>query len=329
MNSDMIQAESSAVYIPETASTVLAAQAKALVEARYTVAINRPRDLDKVRERIMANCRRIGFAEAAIYRKPIGNDKSRWPTGPSIRFAEAAIQAMGNVTVETITVYDDPEKRIVRVTVTDLEANIPYSQDVTIQKTVERKFLKQGDTPISSRKNSRGETTYLMAATDDDILNKQNALISKAIRTLGLRLVPGDLIDEGMFVCRETQAKGDADPNAAKRRLLDAFASIGVSVEQIKDYLGHNGASLNPKEREDLLAIHAAIKDGETTWGAAMEARNPPSDDGEKFAKTADLNAKAKGAAAARNPASAPLVLSPEKQNLSDLIDQIPAGDEA
>lgn len=306
MSGDLAQPETSALYIPETASTVLAAQAKALVEARYTVAINRPRDLDKVRERIMANCRRIGFAEAAIYRKPIGSDKAKWPTGPSIRFAEAAIQAMGNVTVETITVYDDPEKRIVRVTVTDLEANIPYSQDVTIQKTVERKFLKQGDTPISSRKNSRGETTYLMPATDDDILNKQNALISKAIRTLGLRLVPGDLIDEGMYVCRETQAKGDADPNAAKRRLLDAFAGIGVSVEQIKDYLGHNGATLNPKEREDLLAIHAAIKDGETTWNAVMEARNPAPPAGSPPEDLASLQAAAAATAVKRGKGEAP-----------------------
>lgn len=296
----MDENQTQAVRVVETSSTVLAAQAKAIVEARYTVAINRPRDLDRVRERILSNCRRMGFAMAAIYRKPIGKDSSKWPTGPSIRFAEAAIQAMGNVTVETITVYDDTERRIVRVAVTDLESNIPYSQDVTIQKTVERKFLKQGDTPISSRKNSYNETTYLLAATDDDILNKQNALISKAIRTLGLRLVPGDLIDEGLAVCRKTQADGDSDPNAAKRRVIDAFGSIGVTVDQIKEYLGHNGSTLNPKEREDLLAIHAAIKDGETTWNAVMEARNPPLDDPGRKEKTDDLNARAKAAAADR-----------------------------
>jgi hypothetical protein len=292
-------------HTPETSSVVLAAREKALVEARYTVAIARPRDLDKAREKIISNCRRIGFAMAAIYRKPIGKDRDKWPTGPSIRFAEAAIQAMGNVTVETITVYDDAEKRIVRVTVTDLEANIPYSQDVTIQKTVERKFLKQGDTPISSRKNSYGDTTYLMPATDDDILNKQNALISKAIRTLGLRLVPGDLIDEGLMMCRKTQADGDADPNAAKRRVIDAFGAIGVTVEQIKEYLGHAGATLNPKEREDLLAIHAAIKDGETTWQAIMEARNPEPPPSGTPEDLASLQAAAAATAASRKAGAA------------------------
>ena len=42
-----------AMQTPETASAVLAAQARALVEARYLIAINRPRDLDVVREKLV------------------------------------------------------------------------------------------------------------------------------------------------------------------------------------------------------------------------------------------------------------------------------------
>lgn len=124
---------------PDTASTAVAAQAKALVEARYIMAIRRPRDMDVVRERMLKECLRPSFAAVARYTKPIGRDRSKWPTGPSIRFAEAAVRNMTNITVETMTVYDDREKRIVRVTVTDLEANVPYSQDITIAKTIERR----------------------------------------------------------------------------------------------------------------------------------------------------------------------------------------------
>jgi hypothetical protein len=253
----------------ETASTAVAAQAKALVEARYTVAIRRPRDIDAVRASLMKDCQRPSFAAVAIYNKPVGKGIK----GPSIRFAEAALRAMTNITVETATVYDDREKRIVRVTVTDLEANLPYSLDVTIEKTIERHKIKEGDAVIRSRQNSYGDTVHLLEAGEDDILNKQNALISKAIRTQGLRLVPGDLIDEGMRICRETMAKEDAvDPDAAKRRLFDAFSEFGVNIVDIKKFLGHDGAKLSPKEYADLRGYYAALKEGETTWREIMDS---------------------------------------------------------
>lgn len=253
----------------ETASTAVAAQAKALVEARYTVAIRRPRDIDAVRASLMKDCQRPSFAAVAIYNKPVGKGIK----GPSIRFAEAALRAMTNITVETATMYDDREKRIVRVTVTDLEANLPYSLDVTIEKTIERRKVKEGDVVIRSRQNSYGDTVHLLEAGEDDILNKQNALISKAIRTQGLRLVPGDLIDEGMRICRETMAKEDAvDPDAAKRRLFDAFAEFGVHIADIKKFLGHDGAKLSPKEYADLRGYYAALKEGETTWREIMDS---------------------------------------------------------
>jgi hypothetical protein len=170
---------------------------------------------------------------------------------------------MTNITIETLTVFDDPEKRIVRVAVTDLEANVPYSQDVTITKTVERRSVKQGETVIRQRLNSKGEPVFLVEATDDDILNKQGALISKAIRTLGLRLIPGDLLDEAMDAVMETLQKRDAqDPDAAKRRLFDSFSTLGVSAEQLKEYLGHKADVLNPKELADLRGLFAALRDG-------------------------------------------------------------------
>lgn len=254
----------------ETASNAVAAQAKALVEARYTVAFHRPRDWDRVRESLLKECRRPSFAAVARYRKPVGAGIE----GPSIRFAEAALRCMTNITIETMTVYDDREKRIVRVAVTDLEANVPYSLDVTIEKTIERRSVKAGDEVIRSRLNKQGDTVHLIAGTEDDILNKQNALISKAIRTLGLRLVPGDLVDECMTQVKRTKADQDAkDPDAAKRQLFDAFLDIGISAEQLKDYLDNGGAALTAKELADLRGLYAAIRDGEATWREAIDAK--------------------------------------------------------
>ncbi len=271
------QQSTSAALVPvaETSGHVLAEQAKALVQARYLVALQRPRDLDVVREAILKECRRPRFAEVARYKKPVGKGIE----GPSIRFAEAAIRCMGNIVVETITVFDDRERRIVRVSVTDIESNVPYSQDVTIQKTIERSSFKDGDVVLRQRLNSYGKPVYLLEAGDDDILNKQNALISKAVRTLGLRLVPGDIVDEAMEQIITTQRDKDAqDPDAAKKRIVDAFGALGVKVEQIKEYVGHELETLEAKELLDLRALYSALKDGETTWREIMDSRKPQDD---------------------------------------------------
>lgn len=262
----------------ETAGSAAAAQAKALVEARYTVALRFPRNEDEVRQKLLKECLRPSFAAVAIYNKPVGKGIQ----GPSIRFAETALRLMKNITVETMTVYDDREKRIVRVTVTDLEANMPYSQDVTIEKTVERRKVNGGDEVIRSRLNKQGETVHIIAGTDDDILNKQNALISKSIRTQGLRLVPGDLIDEALWTVRQTMANKDAsDPDAAKRRVFDAFSELGVSAADLAAWLGHKGESLTPKELGDLRGMYSAIKDGETTWREVMDAKDVKKPEGD------------------------------------------------
>lgn len=261
----------------ETAALAVAARAKAQIEARYIMALKRPRSWDEVRTRLLRECRRPGFARAARYRKPVGDGIE----GPSIRFAEAALRYMTNVSVETTVTYDDPTKVILRVSVVDLEANLPYEQDVAIQKTVERRKLGRGQRPISQRVNSSGYTVYLVEATDDEILNKVNALVSKALRTLALRLLPGDILEECMAECIRVARDEDArDPDAARKALASGFFEIGVSAGQLGEYLGHDLAALTPAEMLELRAIYAALRDAETTWAEVLEHRRGAAGDG-------------------------------------------------
>lgn len=271
----------------ESAALAMAAQQKAVVEARYKMALARPRDLDSVRQNMLKDARRPSFASVAIYHKPVGKGIE----GPSIRFVEAAIRNMTNILTETSTISEDEERRVIRVAVSDLETNTYFSQDVTVTKTVERSKLPQGEKPIRVRTNSYGKPVYILHGTDDDILNKQNSLISKAVRTLGLRLIPGDLVDEALYYVRQTMAKQDAaDPDAAKNRIIDAFAQLGVPVEALKDFLGHELSSIDPAELQLLRSTYSAIKDGETTWKAVMDDK-------------AEKEAEAKAAASASAPA--------------------------
>lgn len=258
----------------------LAAQVQATVQARYIVAMQRPRDWAVVRQKMLAECRRVGFAEQARYKKPIGKS---FVEGESIRFAEAAARNMGNITTEVIAIDENDESRVLRVVTTDIESNTSFSTDIAVKKTIERKFIKEGQTVISSRRNSNGDLVHLIEATEDDMLVKAGNAISKATRNNILRLLPGDIIDDCMAECARTLAgKAKEDPAAERNRLLDAFGFFGVMPNQITEYLGHDATQLSKAELEELRLLYAGVKSGETTWPQIMQAKaeslsRPPS----------------------------------------------------
>lgn len=261
--------ETSLVRVAETSAIALAEQAKAAVHARYVMAMQRPRDLQVARQKLLTDCKRTRFAETAIYHKPVGEGVE----GPSIRFAEAAARAMGNVLVEVSAIYDDAQKRIVRVSVTDLESNITYPKDVTIEKTIERSKALPGRKILGTRKNSKGYDVFLIEATSEEILDKENALCSKAMRTCLLRIVPGDLLDEAIEQCYETRRSDIAqDPTRARKKLVDAFQELGISASQLVDYFGHPLDSVTAEEIDSARSVYSALKDKEATWSEVLEA---------------------------------------------------------
>jgi hypothetical protein len=254
----------------EVQSHALAAQAEAEVKARWAIAQRSPRNLDSVRVRLLAECQRPGFADVAKYAKPVGNDKV---VGPSIRFVEAALRCMGNVICPTTVVSEDRETRRLQVSVTDLETNVSWPRQISIQKTIERRS-KEGRTVVAERTGKGGQTVYVVLATEDELANKEAAAVSKAIRTAGLRLIPGDLVDEAMAKVDDVRkARTKADPAGERKKVVDAFAAVGVSPEQLGEYLGHSLDFMPPSELEELRDIHAAIKDGEAKWSAIIELR--------------------------------------------------------
>lgn len=258
-------------HVQETAATAIAARERAEAEARYIMAERHPRDIEAFRVAILKECDRPGFAEVARYKKPVGGSTIE---GPSIRFAEAALRCFKNVYAPQTILYEDDLQRIVRVSATDLENNITYPSEIVVKKTIERKQKREGQEVLGERKNTKGETVYLIRATEDDTQNKQNALISKALRNNGLRLIPGDIIEESMNRVLETQQKADkADPDAAKRKVIDAFASLGIGPAELSVFLGHGLDKIQPAELMELRAAHAAIKDGEAFWSDLCQAK--------------------------------------------------------
>ena len=288
-NLETLQKPATQMTIAETSSTAAAAHAKAMVEARYVMAINRPRNWDQVRADVLAECKRPAFAhnKSAWYVKPIGKDGIE---GLGIRFVEVALRCMTNIYPDQSMIFEDEQKEIHRLMITDLESNLTYSMDVKVSKTVERQKPSDDGSFISVRKNTYGRNVYTVPANDDDLLNKRQALISKALRTLGMRLIPGDIQDEAEAIIKKVRLDAAAkDPSAERKKIVDAFAEIGVKAKDLTNYLGHDLDGCSPAEIVTLRGIYGAIKDGEATWKTVMENKDEHEGRAKPYTKSTNL----------------------------------------
>jgi hypothetical protein len=272
--------------VGETSSSAIAAREKAAVEARFLVAMHRPRNPDMARTRLLARCASPRFAEVAEYAKPVGGGKKAY--GASIRMMEEFARQWGNIDIQATVVFDDRERRTITVTATDLESNYSGSVDVMLEKTVERRSPRDGDEVLGSRTNSTGTTVYRILADEDAFLVKQNANISKARRECIRAIVPGDLVDEAMQRCADTRrSEVRTDPAAARKRIADAFFGLGVMPDQLCEFLGKPSLeAVTEAEIELLRAIYAGMKDGESSWAEVMEQKHGPAKTGEPSAAT-------------------------------------------
>lgn len=282
-------------------SSAVAAQVKAMISARTIHALQNPRDFDEARVAILRDCKRPGFAKAAIFRKPVGGNTIE---GLSIRFAESALRHWGNCGSESILLYDGDDKRVLRVMLGDFEANVWHSRDITILKSVERSTLKPGQVPISERLNSKGQVAYVVPATEDELQVKEGAARSKVMRNEGLRLIPADILEEALALCRKTRNDEDAkDPDAAKKAVADAFVTLGIMPSDLSEYLGCELAQASPIQVGELREWFVAVRDGDATWSEILQARVndiAPSSDEKPSSRVADLKARAKAKAEER-----------------------------
>lgn len=277
----------------ESGVSVLQAKETAEVQARYVMAYQRPRNYDLARIRMLSACKRGGFAEQAMYAKPIGSGKVA--EGLSIRFAEEAARDWGNLFVSKSLVSDEPDKEVWRVYCVDLETNTTESEDVTVEKTVEQSYVRDGVPPLSVRTNSYGKPVYLYPTDEGRLVTKRRALLSKSKRAVVLANIPGEVQDECKAEIRRTRAEGDRDPATARKKLVDAFAAINVMPTQLAEYLDHPVDQVTPAEMEDLRGIYGGLKSGDIeSWAEVMSGKHGDAAEKPKEKDAATAKAKEK-----------------------------------
>lgn len=308
----------------EIGTTAAAAETQAMIQSRFTMAAHRPRKLEQVRSDILNECSRPNFVaeteegkgNSALYRKPVGGGKS--VEGLGIRFVEMALQCMGNNMMDSFTVQESDTERVIHIFALDLEKNTSWGRTLTLAKTVERKSLKPGEIPIRTRVNSQQQPVYVLPSDEGSFATKEAAEISKTSRTLGLRLIPGDIQDEAITKILETRLKGVTEaPDSAMRRVIDGMALQKVSVVMLEEYLGQPITQITPAQIVKLQGLYASLRDGETSWKEIMasaeeeksqerELKTPPAtvvtDKGVEATKAAILAEEAKQAAGTPAP---------------------------
>ena len=255
-------------------AAMAAATGKAMVEAQYAIAFQRPRDYLQCLQALEKECRRPGLAQIAEYRLPRGG---KTITGPTVHLANACARAYRNLRVEVVITHDDQYRRggLVMVLDMDPEANNVRTGAWSIEKTVERRKLRDGEEAIEQRVAADGtHTVYLVAASEADVLQKQNAATSRIERNLILKMIPGDMLESALEWARETNSSSaKADPRAALKKIADGFLGIGVTAKQLAEYLGHGVDQVSGDEIVDLRGIYQAIRSGDTNWLQVMEER--------------------------------------------------------
>lgn len=277
--------ESTAIeQITATGGNVLAERAKAEIQARYMVAIARPRNMELVRQKLLKECERDAFCGVAWYSVPNRG------SGFSINFAHAAKRIMGNIDVREVVVFDNYERMIVEVNVTDVESNNTDTRSAVIEKTVERRKLQKGETAISSRINSYGDVVYLRRATDEEFFPKKNAAVSKIVRNLIIACVPRDFLDDCADMVKKGKERVDKnealrDPDEQKRNIIDSFSKLNITVDKIELYLGHDIGTSSPSELQDLRDIFKAVRNGDIRFHELLEDKLNPKDEPETTEK--------------------------------------------
>jgi hypothetical protein len=252
----------------ETHALAEQTRAEGAIKAMYTRAMLRPRNEDQVRLDMLKRAKTTAFAKAARYSLPRGGKNVE---GWSVRFVEDALAKMGNIWHYPSIVSDTPENVIIHYTMVDLETNTIAEDEVIIAKTIERKS-PQGYEIKGQRLNSQGELVYIVYATADDLLMKMNAAKARMRRNTGLQVVPMDLLEELLPIVQKTRldaAKNDIanDPEGERKRLVDAFAELGVMPVDLAEYLGGRPLdALTPELLVELRLVYQGVKDRAGLW---------------------------------------------------------------
>jgi hypothetical protein len=211
------------------------------VQAAMIIAKRFPRDPIVAMDKILQSCTRATLAEGALYSYSRGGSDV---TGPSIRLAEVAAQAWGNVQFGIRELEQRNGESTVEAFAWDVESNT--RQTKVFQVRHER------HTKAGAKKLVDPRDVYELVANQG----------ARRLRACILGVIPGDVIEAAVRQCEVTlKASADTTPDGIKK-LCEAFASVGVTKGQIEKRIQCRMDAIRPAQVVQLRKIYTSIRDG-------------------------------------------------------------------
>lgn len=218
--------------------------------------------------KINKSLERPKLAEAAIYsfkrgKKPDGTDN--YIEGPSVDLARELARCWGNIRFGLRVVAVEEEAVHIKGYAYDVEANNYVEAEDKFKKLVQRKVWVNGV----------GTTQWVQPDERDlrELINRKGAIL---VRNCILQVVPSDLIADAVAKANETFQKANAGELETNRddsikKLSVAFDKLGVSVDMLNKYFGHDIAQINAAQLAELKRIWKALANGEITRESVFE----------------------------------------------------------
>lgn len=252
----------------------LAQRAQAEIQGQLVIAQKFPRNIDTCIARMANQAARPNFASKASYSFPRGG---KAVTGPSVYLARPLAAAWGNMKSGFRVLRDDGRKITVEGYAWDMETNSYYTMQAEFENLIYRK--KTGWKKPDERDKR-------------ELINKHGAIL---VRNCILAIVPSDVVDDVIQLCRDTLKKDiSKDTAGSRRRIISSFATLGINPERLTAWLAEQRGTdhakletIKPDEIVTLREIYNSIVDGnsdETDHFAPIEKGDEPKSSTEKLA---------------------------------------------
>lgn len=225
-------------------------RAIAEIQARLIIARANPRDPIRAVELILNDCTRPSLANAAIYGYSRGGTDIH---GPTIRLAEAEAQRWGNIASG----------------IKEIARHGEYSECVAYAWDLETGFYDERQFQVRHWRDTRQGGYQL---TDErDIYELIANFGQRRKRAVLLAVIPGDVTEAALAQCEQTMAaQADVSPEGIKK-LIEAFATAGISQPQIEARIQRRLDAIRPAQIVMLRKIYNSLRDGMSEPGDWFE----------------------------------------------------------
>ena len=222
----------------EASRAIAEAQGKLVIAKRF------PRNEVEAYAKAMEACQRPTMAAKAFYSFPRGGQTVE---GPTIRFAEELARCWGNIDYGIKELSQDDGKSEMQAYAWDLETNAQSVQNFT-----------------NPHQREQGKKMVKLTSQRDIYENNAN-MATRRLRSRILAILPSWFVEDAIEECKKTLAGRNDTPLIDRvKKMVVAFAKIGVTQEQIEKRLKKKIDTMNADDFVEYTGIYNAIKQGES-----------------------------------------------------------------